>query len=347
MLYNLFTMAKEIHRFETPDSMPLRVIGKSPALYALYQQLKAVIDSSVPVLLEGESGTGKELAARIIHYQSARKDKPFVAINCAALPETLIESELFGYEKGAFTGAERGKPGKFEVAHQGTIFLDEIGELPLDLQAKLLRVLQTGQISRLGSNDIINVDARVISATNRRLINEVAAHNFREDLYYRLAVFPITVPPLRERGQDIILLAEYFLREETLNGKKQVAGFSEQAKASMLNYSWPGNIRELENVIKRAYLICAGQTIEHTDLLFGNLLPGVSAAPESPLPPALPSDRNGAGGRERGSAAQDLKTLKALEKEIIAERLKYFNNNVSQAAKSLGLTRATVYNKLK
>ncbi|GBR74754.1 putative transcriptional response regulator [Candidatus Termititenax aidoneus] len=320
--------------------MPLRVIGKSPALYSLYQQLKAVIDSSVPVLLEGESGTGKELAARIIHYQSARKDKPFVAINCAALPGTLIESELFGYEKGAFTGAERGKPGKFEVAHQGTLFLDEIGELPLDLQAKLLRALQSGQISRLGSNAVINVDARVISATNRKLINEVAAHNFREDLYYRLAVFPITVPPLRERGQDIILLAEYFLREETARGKKQVAGFSEQAKASMLNYSWPGNIRELENAVKRAYLLCAGRTIEHTDLLFGNLLPGSVTSTGSA------TGGSGPGGKKIADGAAQ-QTLQEIERAVIKERLKYFNNNISQTAKSLGLTRATVYKKLK
>ncbi|MDR2431437.1 MAG: sigma-54 dependent transcriptional regulator [Candidatus Margulisbacteria bacterium] len=324
---------KEMHRFETLDSMPLRIIGKSPALYELFRQLKAVINSNVPVLLEGESGTGKELAARIIHYQSERKDKPFVAINCAALPETLIESELFGYEKGAFTGAERNKPGKFEIAHRGTLFLDEIGELPIDLQAKLLRVLQTGQISRLGSNEIIDIDVHVISATNRKLINEVAAGKFREDLYYRLAVFPVTVPPLRERGEDIILLAEYFLREETLNGKKQVTGFSEQAKASMLNYSWPGNIRELENIVKRAYLLCGGQTIEHTDLLFGNLL----GTPKNSAPQDAVPSYAGSGGQ----------TLAEIEKEIIQKRIGECAGNISRAARSLGVTRATVYKKLR
>ncbi|GBR75834.1 putative transcriptional response regulator [Candidatus Termititenax persephonae] len=324
--------------------MPLRIIGKSPALYGLFQQLKAVMDSDVPVLLEGESGTGKELAARILHYQGGRKDKPFVAVNCAALPETLIEAELFGYEKGAFTGADRSKPGKFEVAHQGTIFLDEIGEMPLELQAKLLRVLQSGQMSRLGSNEIIEIDARIISATNRKLINEVAAHRFREDLYYRLAVFPITVPPLRERGQDIILLAEYFLREENLRGKKQARGFSEQAKASMLHYSWPGNIRELANVVKRAYLICPTEIIEHTDLLFGNLLPSSDPAQHPPSEAAPPPNAQPAAPALGGAS---LKTLKEIERETISERLQYFHGNVSRAAKSLGLTRATVYNKLR
>ena len=328
-------MQQELHRFETLDSMPLRVIGKSPALYGLFKQLKAVINSNVPVLLEGESGTGKEVAARVVHYQGDRKDQPFVAINCATLPETLVEAELFGYEKGAFTGAERNKPGKFEIANHGTIFLDEISEMPLELQAKLLRVLQNKQISRLGSNEVIDIDVRIISATNRKLINEVAAHKFREDLYYRLAVFPITVPPLRERGQDILLLAEYFLREENLQGKKQVERFSEQAIASMLNYSWPGNIRELENMVKRAYLICGSKVIEHTDLLFGNLLgrpDGVNNTPRQ-APEKTPA-----------AASQ---TLSQLEKEIIIQRVKEFNGNISQAAKSLGLTRATVYKKLR
>ncbi|MDR1997220.1 MAG: sigma-54 dependent transcriptional regulator [Candidatus Margulisbacteria bacterium] len=340
-------MSRGNYRFETLHNVPvpLRMIGNSPALYALFQQMKAVIDSAVPVLLEGESGTGKELAARIIHYQSGRKDKPFVAINCAALPETLIEAELFGYEKGAFTGADRSKPGKFEIAHRGTIFLDEIGEMPLGLQTKLLRVLQNKQLSRLGSNEIIDIDARVISATNRKLINEVAAQKFREDLYYRLAVFPITVPPLRERGQDIILLAEYFLREENLNGKKQIAGFSEQARASMLHYSWPGNIRELENIVKRAYLLSSGQLIEHTDLLFGNLL---STPVNSAAAPAAFSGRTPVSEHSRiAPAPGPLPALAEIEKNAILARIKYFNGNITQAARSLGLTRATVYKKIK
>jgi two-component system nitrogen regulation response regulator NtrX len=233
--------------FESRESL----IGESPAMKNLKETIEIVSKVDSTVLIIGESGTGKELVARSIHRLSKRADKPFVDINCAAIPDNLIESELFGYEKGAFTGATKGKKGKFEIADEGTLFLDEIGDMPMLAQSKLLRVLEERKISRIGSVDNIPVDVRVIAATNKNLEEEVKRGNFREDLFYRINVVPIYVPPLRERGEDIIILAEHFLSAFSKDYKREKPELSDDVKEIMLGYSWPGNVRELKNLMER------------------------------------------------------------------------------------------------
>jgi two-component system response regulator HydG len=298
------------------------------------QKIQLVLNNDITVLITGESGTGKELAARIIHFQGDRKNKPFVTVNCAASPDTLVESELFGHEKGAFTGADYVRPGKFEAANGGTLFLDEIGDLSFTLQAKLLRILQDKQVTRLGANTPIPVNVRIIAATNHDLQQAVYKGNFREDLYYRLAVYPINLPPLRERGTDILALAQQFLEKESTQGNKTIVGFSPEAEALLLKYSWPGNVRELENAIKRAYILATGDRITPVDLGLTNLIETKAPKVEVQNFANLP----------RGD--QPLQTLDNLEKQIIKERVAFFHGNISQAARSLGITRATLYKKL-
>lgn len=306
----------------------------SAGMIEALQKIQLVLNNDITVLITGESGTGKELAARIIHFQGNRKNKPFVTVNCAAIPDTLVESELFGHEKGAFTGADYVRPGKFEAANGGTLFLDEIGDLSFTLQAKLLRILQDKQVTRLGSNTAIPVNVRIIAATNHDLQQAVYQGKFREDLYYRLAVYLISLPPLRERGQDILALAQQFLEREDSQGNKRLSGFSAEAQALMLKYSWPGNVRELENAVKRAYILASGETITPLDLGLTNLIettaPRVEAQNFAPLP--------------RGD--ETLQTLDIIERQLIKERVEYFHGNISQAAKSLGITRATLYKKI-
>jgi DNA-binding NtrC family response regulator len=258
-----------------------RIIGDDPKLRQVSQQLHRAAGTDTTVLLEGESGTGKELFARALHVLSPRADGPFVAINCAAIPDTLLETELFGHEKGAFTGAAARKPGRFELAHRGTLFLDEIGELPLGLQPKILRALEEKSFERVGGTVTLKVDVRVVAATNRQLKAAVAARQFREDLYFRLSVFPITIPPLRERPGDIATLAHYFVEKfcRDLNKKTQI--FSPAALDDMHSYPWPGNVRELQNCIERAVILCDGDTI-HPRHLSLSLRPGTIAAPVSP-----------------------------------------------------------------
>ena len=243
------------------------IIGESPAIKRILETLKVISDLDVTVLLQGESGVGKELLARAIHQNSKRRDREFVVVNCAAIPETLLESELFGYEKGAFTGAVSEKKGKFEVAHKGTIFLDEISEIPYHLQSKLLRVLQEKEVERLGSSKTIKVDVRIIAATNRNLEEEVKKGRFREDLFYRLYVVPIKIPPLRERVEDIPLLVNHFLK---LYGERygRFLKLSPEALRILMEYSWPGNIRELENLVHRLVILCEEEVIQpkHIDL---------------------------------------------------------------------------------
>ena len=236
------------------------IVGRSPALMQVLHQVERVAVTDTTVLILGETGTGKELIARAIHNRSTRKDRPLVKVNCAALPSTLIESELFGHE-GAFTGAFTRKVGRFELADAGTIFLDEIGELPLDLQAKLLRVLQDGEFERLGAVQTTSVDVRVIAATNRNLVQHVASGNFREDLYYRLNVFPVTLPPLRERREDLPLLVWYFITRYQGKLGRTIERIPERTMAAFLAYHWPGNIRELANVIERALILSPGSTL--------------------------------------------------------------------------------------
>lgn len=243
------------------------IIGRSPALAAVLEHIRAVGPTDATVLITGETGTGKELMARAIHSISKRHDKPLVKVNCAALPSGLVESELFGHEKGAFTGAISRRLGKFELAHGGTIFLDEIGDLPLDMQAKLLRVLQEGELDRVGGSKTIRVDVRVIAATNRDLETEVRERKFREDLYYRLNVFPLQFPPLRERGGDVPLLAYYFLSRFAQQLGKRIEGIAPATLERLVAYPWPGNIRELENVMERAVILCQGPMLEIDPLM--------------------------------------------------------------------------------
>ena len=247
-----------------------RIIGEDAQLRQVSQQLHRAAATDTTVLIEGESGTGKELFARALHALSPRADGPFVAINCAAIPETLLETELFGHEKGAFTGASQRKPGRFELAHRGTLFLDEIGELPLALQAKILRALEEKSFDRVGGTQSITVDVRLVAATNRNLKARVAERQFREDLYFRLSVFPIQIPPLRERADDIMILARHFVDKFSREVNKPPLTVSETALEELRTYPWPGNVRELQNSIERAVILCDGDTIHprHLNLSF-------------------------------------------------------------------------------
>jgi DNA-binding NtrC family response regulator len=257
-----------------------RIIGDDPKLLQVSQQLHRAAGTDTTVLLEGESGTGKELFARALHALSSRSDGPFVAINCAAIPETLLETELFGHEKGAFTGAAARKPGRFELAHRGTLFLDEIGDLSLGLQAKILRALEEKRFERVGGTQSLHVDVRVVAATNRHLKTAVATKQFREDLYFRLSVFPISIPPLRERPNDIATLARHFVDKFSRDLNKRVH-FAPAALDELQRYPWPGNVRELQNCIERAVILCDAETIQprHLNLSFR---PGSVPVPVSP-----------------------------------------------------------------
>ncbi len=310
-------------------SMP-GIIGRSSAIAHMQEIIDTVAPTEATVLISGESGTGKELVARALHAHSSRADKIFVTVNCAALAENLLESELFGHEKGSFTGAERRREGRFAQAHGGTLFLDEVGEMPLSVQAKLLRALQQGEVQRVGSDTQLTVDVRVLAATNRDLRQEVAQKRFREDLFFRLNVISVDVPPLREREEDIPLLAAHFLEGFASRNRKVVRGFSPQALDTMLRYSWPGNVRELENAVERAVILC------HGDLITGRELPSMlSCAIQEDVRPAEP-DASLAG-----------LPLDAVERRAIEETLRQAGDNKSEAARRLGITRATLHNKLR
>jgi len=292
---------------------PSNIIGASPPMREVYSMIEKIAKTRITVLILGESGVGKELVASAIHYNSSCAEGPFVKFNCAALPESIIESEFFGHEKGAFTGADGQRKGRFEEADGGTIFLDEIGELSLQLQAKLLRVLQERIFERVGGNKSISVNIRVLAATNRDLRVMVAEGDFREDLYYRLNVLPITIPPLRERGSDIITLSDYFILKFAKDN-----GISTPALQMLLNYSWPGNVRELENVIERAVILCEEEAIHGYD-----------------LPPSLQDATLSATGERSGLESK----IEAVEYEYIVEALKKTEGNMSDAARELGMTR--------
>ncbi len=312
-----------------PKFMPV-IIGRCPIIMEVAQKLKRVAPVKSTVLLLGESGTGKELFARAIHYLSPRRDYPFVAINCAAIPERLLESELFGHEKGAFTGADKTKPGKFELAHMGTVFLDEVGELDLSLQAKLLRVLQEGEIERVGGARPMKIDVRVVAASNKDLEKEVQGRNFREDLYYRLNVFPLQIPPLRDRREDIPLLAEYFVKKYIAEIKRGEKGLTEDALQALCSYNWKGNVRELENTIERAVILCDGDSIKRGHLC---LNPGCPA-PE-PLGPERPLE-------EVSRQAQ-----RVAETERIRQALAQARGNKTRAAAALQVSYKTLLTKIK
>jgi DNA-binding NtrC family response regulator len=298
------------------------LVGATPRMREVLEAVARVAPTRTTVLLCGESGTGKDLIARVIHHRSPRRGRPFVKINCTAIPENLLESELFGYEKGAFTGAGQAKPGKFEQADTGTVFLDEIGDVPLAIQVKLLRVLQEREFERLGSNRTKQVDVRIIAATNADLRRALEEGAFREDLYYRLNVFPLTLPPLRERREDIAELASAFLRKYSREMGGAVTGISGEALLKLQSYPWPGNVRELENVIERSLLYASGAVLQPAD---------VRLDPPRGAPAA--SAANGA------EFLPDGLTLDQYEQQLIREALKRAAGNKSQAARLLGLTR--------
>lgn len=307
------------------QTMPL---GKSALMRSLQEMIETVAPSEATVLITGESGTGKELVAKAIQANSLRKNQAFVTINCAALAENLLESELFGHEKGAFTGADKMREGRFVQADNGTLFLDEIGEMPLALQVKLLRVLQNGEIQRVGSDKVKIVDVRIIAATNRNLQKEVEAGRFREDLYYRLNVIALEVPALRERKDDIPLLAQKFVENFARANRKSIKGFSPQAMDMLMRYDWPGNVRELENAMERAVILAVGEYVT-----------------ERSLPLAIQQMTGNTAAVPSGILAN--KSLDDIEKEAISATLAETADNKSEAARRLGITRATLHSKLK
>jgi transcriptional regulator with PAS, ATPase and Fis domain len=300
----------------------IRIIGNTPQMLKIFEAIEAVKDSASSVLVYGETGTGKELIAKALHYSSAKRDKPFIAVNCAAIPRELLESELFGFEKGAFTGAVARRIGKIEEASGGTLFFDEIGELELGLQAKLLRVLQENEIERLGSNKKIKVYFRLISSTNRDFKKVVESNNFREDLFYRINVIQLNLPPLRERSPDVPLLVAEFVKEFCIRERKALTVSDEVMKA-LQAYHWPGNIRQLRNVIERAVVLAKGRMITMKEL------------PEEFLP------------QQEHHETLSKKTLKDLESQAIKDALRECKGNKSKAAKGLGISRKAFYKRLR
>ncbi len=302
-----------------------RLVGKSASMRRIYSLIESVADSRATVLITGESGTGKELVAKAIHYHGARKDAAFVALNCAALPEALIESELFGHEKGAFTNAVRQKRGHFEIADGGTLLLDEISEMPAGLQAKLLRVLQEREIQRLGSEVKLPIDVRIIATSNRHLPTEIEAGNFRDDLYYRLNVIPIHLPPLRERPEDMPALIEHFIDRYNAENNRSAKRITDRVLHLFENYSWPGNVRELENYIERAVVVAK------SDIL---------------TPDDFPSELFIGGARKQPETIRSGATIREMERSLILKTLEDQGGNQTRAADLLGISTRTLRNKL-
>ncbi len=309
------------------------ILGRNPRMQEVFQIIRTVAETDATVLIQGESGTGKELIARAIHYNSRRKERPFVVVSCSALPETLLESELFGHERGAFTGAIRQRIGRFEMADGGTIFLDEVGEMSMPVQMKLLRVLQEREVERVGGNRTVKVDVRVIAATHKDLQRAMGERMFREDLFYRLNVVPIKLPPLRERLDDVPVLAAHFLRKYCEKNQKQIKSISPQALSALIRYSYPGNVRELENIIERAVIMEKGDAIRRLDLRR-------SGAWEGPaLPDSLWEDM------------QPFRKMKAdvvgrFEKEYLSQVLRIYGGNMSKAARHAGMNIKNFHEKM-
>jgi len=306
------------------------IIGRSTAMAKILETVAQVAPSEATVLITGDSGTGKELIAGAIHFNSPRKDGPFVKVNCAAITETLLESELFGYEKGAFTGAHRLKEGRFRQADGGSLFLDEVSEMSMGMQVKLLRALQEREITRVGGEEVVKVDVRVIAATNKDLIQEIESERFREDLYYRLNVVTLNVPLLRERKDDIPLLAQHFLGTFAEKNRKQIKGFSPQAMDQLVKYDWPGNVRELMNAVERAVVLSRSEYLDEQDLPLV-IKDALSGEEKIPSRYAVPADL----------------PLEDVEKATILKTLESTDGNKSEAARRLGITRKTLHKKLK
>ncbi len=320
---NLYLKERLSDRFDFSN-----IIGRSPSMTRLFETVALVAPSEATALIVGESGTGKELIANAIHQNSPRKDRPLIIVNCAALPETLLESELFGHEKGAFTGAITRKQGRFQLAHNSSIFLDEIAEMAPATQAKILRVLQEREFEPVGSTQTIKVDTRVIAATNKNLEEEIQAGRFREDLYYRLNVVTVDVPPLRQRREDIPLLADFFLKQYAQKNRRLIKGFTPRATDLLMRYEWPGNVRELENIIERAVIMSRGEMI--TPLEFPNDLQNLDEALKESRIDLTPG-----------------RSLKEVEKVLILRTLEETGGNRTHAARILGISRRTLQLKLK
>ncbi len=316
------------------DQRMPQIIGRNRGMRELIDMVAMIAPSDATVLIAGESGTGKELIARSIHFGSPRKDKPLVVVNCAAISETLLESELFGHEKGAFTGADRRREGRFRQADGGTLFLDEIGETSPAMQAKLLRVIQEREIQRVGGEEVIAVDVRIIAATNRDLMTEVRAGRFREDLYYRLNVVSVQVPALRQHPEDIPLLVQHFLQRYAAKNRKAVKGVTPLAMDLLIRYDWPGNVRELENAIERAVILLTGEHITEHQLPEPIVRQEI---PEQPVAFQAPVEK----------AFSEARPLEEVEKQAVLTALSAAGGNKSEAARRLGITRKTLHNKLK
>lgn len=306
------------------------IIGKSPAMLEMFATLKLVAPADSTVLITGESGTGKELIANEVHENSARADAPFIKLNCAALHENLLESELFGHEAGAFTGAATTRKGRFELAHKGTLFLDEIGDMSLATQAKILRILQEGEFEKVGGNTTLRADVRLLAATHKDLQAMIAEGTFRQDLFFRLSVIPLHLPSLRERSIDIPELAQFFLQRYADKNRKDIKGFHPEALNLLIQYDWPGNIRELENTIERATILCLGEQITPHE-----------------LPPQLFPEGTGTQTKPADVSSREGATLRDIEREIIKTTLEKNGHNKSATAKQLGIARQTLLNKLK
>ncbi|MEA2115706.1 MAG: sigma-54 dependent transcriptional regulator [Thermodesulfobacteriota bacterium] len=304
-----------------------KIIGNSPVMQEMFNTLALVAPSDATVLITGESGTGKELIANALHENSERRESPFIKVNCAALHENLLESELFGHERGAFTGATSQRKGRFELAHQGTLFLDEIGDLSLTTQAKILRVLQEGELERLGGSQTISVDVRLVAATHKDLQAMIQEGTFRQDLFFRLSVVPVHLPPLRERSTDIPDLSRHFLQKYAKKNRKDIKGFHPEVLNLFMRYDWPGNIRELENTVERAVILCLGEQVTTNELPIHLLPEGVT----------IPDTQTTVSGP----------TLRDMEREFIRTTLLQTGGNKSKAAKLLGIARQTLLNKIK
>jgi two-component system response regulator AtoC len=325
---------------EALDTGAVPILGHSRAMQDVYKIVGKSAARDVTVLITGESGTGKELVARALHLYSRREKGPFLAINCAAIPETLLESELFGYERGAFSGATEARQGKFELAHGGTLFLDEIGDMHLLLQSKLLRVLQERELYRLGAREPRRVDVRIIAATNQELEGLIRAGRFREDLYYRLNVVRITLPPLRERGQDILLLADYFLNVHRRADTQGPQGFTADAREKLLAYSWPGNVRELENLIAAAVLGARGRLLTAEDLVLSEVSPRTGD-------PAEAADQSPGLALDSLFAQHSGNVFATAERLLIAKALELSRHNQVHAARLLGISRNVLRDRMK
>jgi two-component system response regulator AtoC len=333
--YQDLTQEVEVLRDEISSLVQTeRIVGNSPAMQEVYKTIGKVAKADATVLITGESGTGKELVAEALHFNSNRRSGPMVKVSCAALPETLLEAELFGHEKGSFTGAMTQRRGRFEMADKGTIFLDEIGEMTVPTQTKLLRVLQERKIERIGSNLPIKVDIRIVVATNKDLQKQVEQSKFRDDLYYRLNVINIHMPPLRDRKEDIPSLVEHFLAKHRYSATAQPAAISEEAIRRLMEYNWPGNVRELENVVERAVVLSRGQIITSRELPFGDHEAG--------------EGEDGEGEADaKGDSSFFKKSVAQFEKDLIMKALRDANGNRSKAAEMLGIYRRLLYAKIK